>query len=75
MRVYYKRRLYDAWSLRYKAQQTGNFWPIFCPFTPFPPPPPDHPENGNIEKLKKASEHIIILHMCTKNDDHMMYGS
>ena len=67
--VYYKRRLYDAWFLRYKAQQTGNFGASFCPFTPY------HPENGNIEKMKKASGHIIILHMCTKNDDHMMYGS
>ena len=25
--------------------------------------------------MKKAHGDIIILHMCTKNDDHMMYRS
>ena len=25
--------------------------------------------------MEKAPGDIIILHMCTKNDDHMMYGS
>ena len=52
-------------------QQTGNFWAIFCPFTSSL----DHPEHENIEKMEKALRYIIILHMCSKNDDHMMYGS
>ena len=28
-----------------------------------------------IKKMKKAPGDIIILHMCTKNYDHMMYHS
>ena len=25
--------------------------------------------------MKKTHEHIITLHICTKNNDHIMYGS
>ena len=32
-------------------------------------------KNQNFEKIKKTSGDIIILHLCTTNDDHMMYGS
>ena len=31
-------------------------------------------ENQNFEDLKKTPGDIIILHMCTTNDNHMMYG-
>ena len=37
--------------------------------------PPDNPKNQSFEKTKKTPGYIIILHMCTTNDDHMMYGS
>ena len=30
------------------------------------------PENQNFEKMKKTSEDIIILQMCTINDNHIM---
>ena len=43
-----------------------SFWVIFCPSTP---------ENQNFEKLKKTTWDVIILHMSTINDNHMMYGS
>ena len=33
------------------------------------------PKNQNFEKTKKVPGDIIILHMCTKNYDQMMYGS
>ena len=37
------------------------------------------PENQNFEKAKKMTADIIILiiilQMCTINDNHMMYGS
>ena len=46
-----------------------SFWAIFCPFTP------TNSENQNFEKREKATTDVIILHMCTKNDDHMMYDS
>ena len=37
--------------------------------------PPNIMENQNFEKMKKTPGDIIILHMCTINDDHMMYVS
>ena len=41
-----------------------SFWAIFLP------------KNQNLKKWKKkTSGDIIILHMCTKNYDHMMHGS
>ena len=39
------------------------------------PPPPKNPKNQNSKKIKKTPGDIIILQMCTKNSDHMMYGS
>ena len=33
-----------------------------------------NPENENKEKMKQKAEDIIILEMCTINDNHMMYG-
>ena len=33
------------------------------------------PKNQNFETMKKVPEDIIILHMCTINESHMMYGS
>ena len=35
----------------------------------------DNPKNQNFEKMKKTPRGIIILHMCTINDNHMRYGS
>ena len=37
--------------------------------------PPNSPKNQNFEKMKKTPGDIIILHMCTKNYDQMMYSS
>ena len=53
-------------------QQT-NFFVILVHFLPFHPH--DNLENQNFEKLKKTPRDIIILHMYTINDNHMMYGS
>ena len=36
---------------------------------------PNHPKTQNFEKMKKPPGDIIILHRCTINDNHMMYGS
>ena len=50
-----------------------SFWTIFCPFTP-----PNNPKTQNLEKMGKKGKtkpgDIIILHMRTINDNHMMYG-
>ena len=37
--------------------------------------PPDSRKNRRLKKVKKKSGDIIILHICTKNYDQMMYGS
>ena len=52
----------------------------FCHSRPFfallPPPPPSpmDPENQNFGKMKKAPEDIIVLQMCTINDNHTICG-
>ena len=35
----------------------------------------NHLKNRIFEKMKKLPGDIIILHMCTINENHMMYGS
>ena len=47
-----------------------SFWTIFLSCYP-----PNKLKNQNFEKMKKISGDFIILHMCTKNHDHMMYAS
>ena len=44
-------------------------------FLPFTLHPPNDTKNQNFTKMKKAPEDVIILHMCTKNNDYMMYAS
>ena len=53
-------------------QQTEFFviWDSFLPFYPS-----NNPKNQNFEKMKKTPGDIIILHVCTRNYDQMMYGS
>ena len=63
---------YDAWFLRYRARQV-EFFVILDYFLHFYPL--NNPENQNFEKMKKIPGDIIILHMCTINQNHMMYGS
>ena len=41
-------------------------WAIFCP---------NSPKNQNFEEMKEMPGDIIILHMCTKTYDQIMYGS
>ena len=45
---------------------SGHFFPFYLP---------NDPQNQNFEKMRKNPGDIIILHMCTINYDHMMYGS
>ena len=52
----------------------SHFGPFFDLLAPSPPPP-NNPENQNFEKMKKTLGDIIVLHMCTINENHMMYGS
>ena len=50
-----------------------TFCVILDCFLPFYPP--NNPKNQNFEKMRKTHGDIIILHMYTKNDNHMMYDS
>ena len=70
--VYQKWTSYDILFLKYKAKQT-NFFGILGHFLLFLPP--DSLENQNFKKLKNIPGGTIILHMCTINDNHIMYGS
>ena len=47
-----------------------SFWAIFCPLTPL-----TAQKINILKKMKEIAGDIIILHKCTKNDNHMMYGS
>ena len=44
----------------------GYFLPFYCP---------NNPKTQNFTKMEKTSGDIIILHMHTKNNDHMISGS
>ena len=50
---------------------------IFSHFGPFIAllPPPYNTENQNFEKMKIMPIDIMILHMCTINENQMMYVS
>ena len=62
--------MYGSWDMECDRQPFCNFGLFFAFF------PPNNPENKNFEKLKKKTPgDIIILHKCTINDNHMMYGS
>ena len=66
-------------------------WQFFLPFWPIFVSPPNNPKNKNFEKTKQASGDVTILNLCnkkhnqmiyaysdmkcTKNDNHMIYGS
>ena len=61
---------YDAWFLRARQAEFLSFWTVLCTFTPL------RTQKIKILKtMKKTPGDIIILHMCTINDNHMMYGS
>ena len=46
----------------------GHFLPVTSP------PPPNNPENQNFEKMKKTSGDVIILNLCNKKHDQIMYA-
>ena len=58
--------------MRYKVQST-KFFVTKGHFLPFDLP--NNPKNQNFEKMKQNPGDIIILHKCTINDSHLIYGS
>ena len=59
-------RLYGSWAIVRDRQTAMDGRITFYP--------PNNLENQNFEKMKKEAGYII-LHMCTRNENHMMYGS
>ena len=52
---------------RLKLVIMSHFLPLYAP--------PKNPKNQNFEKMEKIGGDVIILQMCTKNLNLMMYGS
>ena len=61
--------MYGSWDIRHDRQFFCHFVPFFFPFDP-----PNNPMNQNFAKMKTMPGDII-LHMCTINDNHKIYGS
>ena len=62
--------LYYSWDMVHDGCNLFFILGHFLPFYPL-----NNPKNQNFQKMKKIPRDIIILHMCTKNYDQMMYGS
>ena len=69
--VHQKSESYDVQFLQYRVGQAELFVTLghFLPFQP-----PDNLEDENF-KIEKTPADIIILHICTMNDNHMMHDS
>ena len=65
---------YCSLDIKHEKQIFLSFWTVFCPFNR-KIKNPKNLKNQNFEKMKKAPGDIIILHKCTKNDNHMIYDS
>ena len=64
--------MHDSWDIERYRQFFLSFWTIFCLFTP---PPPLISQKFKIKNIKIKPGDVIILHMCTINNNHVMYGS
>ena len=59
--------MYGSCDMEPEEQTFLSGWTVFWTFTPL--------ATQKIKVMKKAPGDIITLHMCTINDNHMMYGS
>ena len=68
----YDHMLYCSWDMVLNGYDCYYpYWAIFCPFTPLTD------QKIKIKKMQKKKKpgDIIILHICTKYYDQMMYSS
>ena len=70
--VYRKWQWYDVWFLRYGAWRTECFVILDRFLHSYSP---KQPKKSKFWKMIKMPGDIIILQMCTINDNYMMYGS
>ena len=71
LHVYHKWRCYsmvpEIWSaITELFVMLDHFLPSY---------PANDPRNQIFEKMKKVPGEIVILHMCTISDNHIIYGS
>ena len=69
-RYYHFILMYGPWDMERNWHNFLSFWVIFGPFTPL-----TIDAEPKFWKIKKTFGYIIILHMCTINDNHIMHGS
>ena len=62
--------MYGCWDRKHDRQNFLSFWTIFSSFTSL-----TSSKIKTLEKWKKTLGHIIILHICARNDNRMIYGS
>ena len=62
--------MYGSWHIKHDGHNFLSFWFIFCTFIPL-----TTQKIKILKKWKKTPEDITTLHMCTLNENHMMYGS
>ena len=62
----------DSWDIERDWPNCLSFCTLFWPYTP-----PNNPKIQNFErkKKKKTAGDIFILHKCTINENHIMYGA
>ena len=61
--------IYGSWNIMYDRQNFRHFGPFFALSAPW------QPGKSKFLALKNTPGDIIILHICTINDNYMMYGS
>ena len=62
--------MYGYDDIECNGQNFLSFWIVFCHFTPL-----TTRKIKKKKKMKNTPEDIIILQMCTIDDNHIMYGS
>ena len=73
--LYHKSRSYDAWFVRYEAQETVFFLSFWAVFWPWPYKQPKKSKFWKTVKKKKKILEILSFYTCATNDNHMMHGS
>ena len=67
---YMKFMMYGSWDIECDRQNFLSSRAIFCPFAPL-----TTRKIKILKKWEKVMETISFLHLCSTNDNHMMYGS